>query len=294
MAVDATALDNSVTTADVCAALDAEMVENFGGEVSKLTELLGIFGPEVVAAGTAMFTYTVEGSLDTTDVEEGAETPLSEYKVSKTQIDPIEVRPYRKLTTAQAVLKGGFENAVTRTDAQMVKDVRNALLKGFFDFLATGTGTASGVGLQGALAQGDAALFDAMETNGDAADRVVHFVNPHDIADYLANAQVTLQTVFGMQYLETFLGVSDVFVTNRVDEGAVYVTPAENIHLYGVDFGSLGTAGLEYATQDGSLIGVHHEANYARTSAETYVLSGALMLAEIENYIVKATISPSA
>lgn len=153
MAVDATALDNSITTDDVCTALDVEMVENFTGELTKLTDLLGIFGPEVVAAGTAMFTYTVEGSLDATEVAEGAEMPLSEYKVAKNQIDPIEVKPYRKLTTAQAILKSGFENAVTKTDSQMVKDVRNAVLADFFAFLATGTGTAEGTGLQGALAQ---------------------------------------------------------------------------------------------------------------------------------------------
>lgn len=291
MAVDSTKLDNSITTGDVCVALDIEMQENFKGELTRLTEMLGLFPPEIVAAGTAMYTYEVTGSLDATTVAEGAETPLSQYKVAKNPIGEIAVKPYRKLTTAQAILRSGFENAVTKTDAQMVKDVRNSVLADFFTFLATGTGSATGTGLQGALAQADAELIDAMETNGDSADRFVHFVNPHDIADYLANAQVTLQTVFGMQYLETFLGVSDVFVTNRVAENTLYVTPAENIHLYGVDFGSLGSAGLSYTTQDGSLIGVHHEANYARTSAETHVLTGALMLAEITDYIVKGTIA---
>ena len=294
MAVDSTALDNSITTDDVCTALDVEMIENFTGDLNRLTEILGIFSPDIVAAGTAMYTYTVSGSLDTTTVAEGAETPLSEYKVTKNPIDAITVKPYRKLTTAQAILKSGFTNAVTKTDKQMLKDVRNSILEDFFTFLATGTGTATGAGLQAALAQADAALIDAMETNGDAADAIVHFVNPHDIADYLANAQVTLQTVFGMQYLETFLGVSNVFVTNRVAANTIYVTPAENIHLYGVDFASLGSAGLSYSAQDGSLIGVHHDANYARTSAETYVLTGALMIAEIENYIIKASIDPSA
>lgn len=290
MAIDTTALDGTVGTDDVVAALDQEMIENFKGDLTRLTDVLGIFSPEVVAAGTTMFTYTVSGALDSSDVAEGAEVPLSEYKVEKNPVDTIEVKPYRKLTTAQAILKSGFTNAILKTDAKMIAHVRDGILTDFFEFLATGTGSASGTGLQGALAQADAKLQSELETNGDAADRVIHFVNPFDIADYLANAQVTLQTVFGMQYLQSFLGVGDVFVTNRVEQGTVYVTPVDNIHLYGIDFGSLGEAGLQYTSQDGSLIGVHHEANYTRTSAETYVLTGALMIAEVLNYIVAAEI----
>ena len=65
----------------------------------------------------------------------------------------------------------------------------------------------------------------------------------------------------------------------------------ENIHIYRIDFSTLGDAGLAYTTMDGSLIGVHHEGAYNRTSSETYVLSGALFLPEYKNYIVKGTIT---
>ena len=285
------ALTNSVTTEDVVAALAQEFVENFDGELSRLTEVLGIFRPEIVAAGTTMYQYEVTGSLNATTVAEGDEVPLSNYEVAKTPIGEHTMKPYRKLTTAQAIAKSGFENAVTRTDNKMVKDIRANILDSFFTFLATGTGTATGAGLQAALAQADAKLADTMETNGDSADRIIHFVNHYDIADYLAKAQVTTQTVFGMNYLQSFLGVNDIFVTNKVAKGTVYVTPVENIHVYGVDFGALGQAGLTYSTQDGGLLGVHHEANYARTSSETYALVGCDLLAEVKNYIVKATVT---
>ena len=270
------ALSNTTTSADIANALDQEMVENFTGELSKLTDVIGIISPEVIPAGTALYTYEVTGTLTDGDVDEGDEVPLSKY---------------RKLTTAEAILKGGYENSIYKTDKKMVKDVRSDILDSFFTFLGTGTGTATGTGLQSALAYADAALQTAMEANGDSADRVIHFVNPTDIADYLANAQVTLQTVFGMQYLQTFLGVTDVFVTSRVPENTVYVTPAENIHLYGIDFATLGSTGLSYTTQDGGLIGVSHNVDYTRVSAETHVLSGVLMLAEILNYVVKPSIT---
>lgn len=288
-------LSNTVTSDDIANALDQEMVEHFAGELSKLTDVVGIFPPEVVPAGTALYVYTVTGTLTSGTVAEGDEVPLSSYEVDKTPIGEVPLSKYRKLTTAEAILKGGYENSIYKTDRKMVKDVRADVLDAFFAYLATGTGSASGDGLQGALAHADAALQTEMEGNGDSADRIVHFVNPTDIADYLASAQVTLQTVFGMQYLQNFLGVTDVFVTSHVPENTVYVTPVENIHIYGIDFATLGSTGLAYTTQDGGLIGVSHDVDYVRVSAETHVLSGVMMLAEVLNYVVVASVTdPSA
>lgn len=285
------ALTNTITAADIAAAQDIEMLLSFKGETDRLTEILGIFKPEVVAAGTTMYQYSVTGTLNTATVAEGDEVPLSKYDVDKNPVASITVKPYRKLTTAQAILKSGYENAVAKTDRKMLSQIRKGIISDFFTFLGKGTGAATGAGLQGAFAQGDAELRDTMETNDDEADALVHFVNPFNIADYLAGADVTVQTVFGMQYLQSFMGVENIFITNKVAKGTLYVTPVENIHIYGVDFSALGTAGLEYAVQDGSLIGVHHKPAYDRTSAETYVLTGALMIPEIKDYIVKTTIT---
>lgn len=285
------ALNNTITTTDVATALDVEMSMNFDQEVNRLLEVLGIFGTEVVPAGTALYQYKVTGSLDGTTVDEGDEVPLSKYTVEKDPIGELVVKPYRKLTTAQAILKSGFENAVRKTDNKMVKDIRGGILTDFFTFLGNGTGTSTGAGLQAALAKADAALGDALEANNDSSDRYVHFVNRQDIADYLAKAAITTQTVFGMEYLQNFLGVTDVFITSKVTAGTIYVTPIENIHIYGVDFGALGAAELTYEQQENSLIGVHHEPNYSRTSAETYVLTGASFIPEAKNYIIKGTVT---
>ena len=110
------ALTNTITAADIAKSQDIEMLTNFNGELNRLTEILGLFDPEIVAAGTAMFQYTVTGSLNTSPVAEGDELPLSKYTVTPTQLDPITIKPYRKLTTAQAILKGGYENAIAKTD----------------------------------------------------------------------------------------------------------------------------------------------------------------------------------
>ncbi len=285
-------LDNTIKAEDTVSALDIEFIANFQHDLDRLTEILGITSPEVIPAGSAMYQYKVTGTLSAESVEEGDEVPLSKYTVTKDPIGEYEIKPYRKLTTAQAVLKGGFQNSVLRTDAQMVKDIRAGILDKYFTFLGNGTGTATGVGLQATAAQMSAKLIDTLEKNNDSANALVWFVNPFDIADYLAKAEVTLQTVYGMQYLESFLGMQNVFVTNKVEAKTVYLTPTENIHLYGVDFGALAQGGLTYETQQSNLIGVHHQPAYNRTSCETYALVGATLLAEVKDYIVKGTITP--
>lgn len=288
-------LENTVTTADVVTALDVEMATRFDEEVGKLRELLGIFDVEVIQAGQALYQYTVTGSLESDAVAEGDEVPLSEYKENRTAIGEMTVRPYRKMTTAQAILKGGFEGAVLKTDRKMVKDARGVVLSDFFSTLAAGTGAPSGapssgiVGLQAALAYADAGLGDALEANSDETDAVVHFVNRQDVAGYLARSEVSTQTTFGLEYLKDYMGVKNVFITSRVSKGTCYATPVENIHIYGVDFAALDQGGLSYTVSDSSLIGVAHVPAYNRASAETNILVGAKILAEATNYIVKAT-----
>lgn len=284
-------LDNTTKAEDLVVAQDIQFVANFQNDLDRLTEILGIFGPEVITAGTALYQYKVTGSLSAESVEEGDEVPLSEYTVTKENIGEYEIKPYRKLTTAQAVLKAGYENAVLRTDRKMLRDIRAGILGKFFTFLGNGTGTATAVGLQATLAQMNAKLVDTLEKNNDSTSTLAWFINPFDSADYLGNAEVTLQTVYGMQYLQSFLGVQNVFITNKVDAKTVYVTPTENIHLYGVDFGALAQGGLTYETQQSNLIGVHHQPAYNRTSCETYALVGATLLAEVKDYIVKGTIT---
>lgn len=44
----------------------------------------------------------------------------------------------------------------------------------------------------------------------DDAAEPVHFVNPLDIADYLKAANISVQTAFGMNYVQDFLGLGTV------------------------------------------------------------------------------------
>lgn len=237
--------------------------------------------------------YELVGGSGSSYVE-GDLVALSHYKVDKVPIGDTSFLPYRKVTTAQAIAKAGFDNAVLKTDNKMLKDVRASIVDYFYGHLdADGAATASAATLQALLAQMEAKLADALERNHDSAGRIIHWVNRFDVADYLATANVSTQTAFGMTYLESFLGIEHVIVTSAVPKGTAFATPDENLHLYGVDFGSLGQAGLAYEVSDSGLIGVHHDPKYNRTSVETNVLTGAYLLPEVLDYIVKGTIAPT-
>lgn len=287
-------ITNTTTTSDVVEALNVQAALNFSGEYDKLAEILGIVAPEVVAAGTALYQLQITGTLNASQAAEGDEVPLSKYAVTKKPVGAVELKKYRKMTSAEAILKSGYEVAIMKTDAKMLTNVRADIMTEFFGFMDEGTTTATGTGLQAALANADAELQVKLEANGDEGGAFVHFVNPLDVAKYIGNAPISTNTAFGMTYLQDFLGIQNVVVTAKVAQGTFYVTPAENIHMYGVDFGALAQAGLAYDVQAGSLIGVAHEAEYGRASAETHVVTGATLFAEVLDYIVKGTVAPAA
>lgn len=297
------AISNSITTAEMNVALDQEFIANFNQDYNRLADILGIFTPETMKAGVVLNQLKITGELNNAKTDdsssgtayvEGDLVALSKYMAEKVPVKTVGIVPYRKLTTAAAILKSGYEAAVLKTDQKMLAQIRNAIVAQFFAFLANGTGEATGKSLQAAAANVDAVLGDTLESNDDSTDRIVHFISRQDAADYLGNAAITTQTAFGLTYLEQFLGFTNVFMTNKVPKGTIYATPVENIHIYGLDFSALASGGLAYSQDSHGLIGVAHKPTYDRVSTETNVLSGTLMFPEVTDYIVKGTIAPAA
>ena len=281
------------------ASMDQEFIRNFEGDLDRLLEVLGIFGAETIAAGTTLKMLKVTGELNNsvtagskesatgdtavqlgsssgTAYVEGDEVALSKFTATYEPVGEAEAFPYRRMTTHKAIQQSGYVNAVLKTDKHMASLVRRSIVSQFFSFLLKGTGTATGKGLQACAAAVDAKLGNTLETNGDAAERVVHFIN---------------QNLFGLTYLENFLGLSGVFLTNQVAKGTMIATPADNIRIFGVDFGELATSGLTYTVSDSGLIGVAHTPAYDHVSVETNVLAGATFFPEVKDYIVKGTIT---
>lgn len=260
-----------------------------------------VASPAKADIGTYYVAYASQGSSSGTGYVEGDRITRSQYKVEKVDIGDVEFVPYAKQTTAQAILRGGFENAIARTDRKAIREMRGDVLAKFFSLLENGTSVVAPAAggtysLQQLLAFMDATLKDSMETNGDGGDdtNAVFFVNRQDAAAYLAVTNIVTQDAYGLTYLQNFLGVRNVILTNKVQSGTVRATTVENIHIYGMDFGALANTGLVYESDELGLIGVQHAIDYDHASAETYLVRSTNFVPEVLDYIVKGSMTPVA
>lgn len=294
---------NTTAASAVIKAAEQEFVESFRGDYDQLVDVLGLFEVETATAGTAIYQHAISGALlNTTTVEgssgtayvEGDFIARSKYTTTKNLVGEVEFVPYARQVTAKAIQKSGLDVAISRVDRKAMQELRGAILTEFFAYLANGTSTASGTGLQAALAYASAKLGDALESAHEAGGESVYFINRQDAASYLAEANISTQNVFGMTYLRDFLGVQNAILTNKVSSGTIYATPVDNIHVYGLDFGALGEAGLVYETDSLGLVGIHHEPDYNYGSVEAFLVRGAKFVPEKLDFIVKATINEAA
>lgn len=228
---------NTIMAADLARVREKDFNLQFTGNINKLVEALGVTRKEEVEEGTTLKVLKVTGTLESGDVPEGEIIPLSKYETTWEPIGEINLKKWRKGTTAEAILKKGYDQACGETTDKMVKDIQKGIRTQFFTFLGnTGSSsTASGDTLQKALANGWGQLQVLWE---DDEVETVYFLNPLDIADYLGTAQVTMQTVFGMNYIENFLGLGTVFTNTNVPQGTFYATAKENIVMYFINVAS--------------------------------------------------------
>lgn len=269
---------------------EVEFVETFRESLKKLIEALGITRKIPASAGTVLKTYKATGTLQSgRNIAEGQIIPLSQYTVEPKSYKEIELKKYRKSTSAEAIVKYGFNQAVNMTSDKMHKDVAKVIKNDFFTELATGTGVATGIGLQATLAQVWGQLQTVYEDNDI---ETIHFINPLDIADYLASADVTTQTAFGMTYIENFLGMGTVFMNSSVPKGKVYGTAKENLVMYyiPVNGADLGEA-FAFTTDDTGYIGIHEVTDYTNMTSQDVVVDGVEFFAENLAGVVIGTIS---
>ena len=281
--------NNLITRSDLARVREVDFTLMFSESVKKLVEALGVTRKIAKQAGTVLKSYKATGTLQDGNVAEGELIPLSKYVTEPVTYKEIALKKWRKATTAEAIVDRGYDQAVTMTTDRMLRDVQKGIRADFFTFLGTGTAAATGNGLQAALAQSWGQLQVKFEDDEISA---VHFVNPLDIADYLATATVTTQTAFGMTYLEDFLGMGKVFLNTSVPKGKVYSTAADNIVLYyiPVNGADLGEA-FNFTSDETGYIGIHEEPDYTNMTASDTVINGMELFAERLDGVVVATIA---
>lgn len=292
---------NVTTTAQyTTTAREVDFVTRFNDNWDALRTILGIMRPIRKAPGTKLVSYKAEvdgGLKGGSTVAEGDEIPFTKMKVAPVAYGDIEVSKYAKSVTIESVAKYGAEVAVEKTDDAFLVALQNKILGDFYTFLATGSLALTPKTWQQALAQAKGkALAKFMGMDKDVTE-VVGFANIMDFYDYLGDKEITTQTMFGLTYVQNFLGYSTLFLLpdKYVAAGKVIATPVENIDLYYVDPSDSDFAklGLNYTVKgETNLIGVHVEGDYSRATGDMYAIMGMKLWAEYLDGIAVATVTP--
>lgn len=282
---------NVIKKANIAKVRELDFAQLFGENINNLIKLLGITRKIPVQAGTVLKVLKVTGTLQSGSVPEGEIIPLSQYATTWTAIGEMKLNKWRKATTAEAIMKGGYDQAVNETNAKLIRDIQKSIRSDFITYLGLGTGSASGTTLQSALADAWGQLQVKFE---DDDIQAVFILNPLDVADYLKTAQISTQTAFGFTYIENFLGLGTVILTAGVTKGTFYATASQNIVAYYID--ARGADGLGEAfdfTTDSEtgFVGVHEEGNYQRLQSETVAIAGVDIFAEVVDGVIVGEIN---
>ena len=280
---------NLIKKEDLARAREIDFAYRFGESIKKLMEALGVTRKIPKQAGTVLKAYKATGTLQDGAVAEGETIPLSKYKTEPVALAEIVLKKWRKATSAEAIVERGYNQAVVMTKEAMLKDVQKGIRKDFFDFLAKGTGEAEGSTFQAALANAWGQLQVLFE---DDEIQSVYFMNPLDVADYLATANISLQNAFGMTYVKDFLGLGTVIFNSSVPKGKIFATAADNLVLYYIPVnGADLNEAFDFTSDETGLIGVHESPDYTNMTASDTVVSGIALFAERIDGVVVATIS---
>lgn len=283
--------ENLIKSEDLVRIREVEFTFMFSESIKKLVEALGVTRKIPKQAGTVLKAYKATGTLQDGSVPEGDLIPLSQYKTEAINFVEIELKKWRKATSAEAITEKGYDQAVTMTTDRMIKDVQKGIRKTFFDFLSTGTGIANGTTFQATLAQAWGQLQVLFE---DDEIEAVYFMNPLDVADYLASANITLQTAFGMTYVEDFLGLGTVIFNSSVPKGTIYATAKDNLVLYYIPVnGADLNEAFSFTSDELGLIGIHEQPDYDNMTAKDTVISAIVLFAERIDGVVVGTIGGS-
>ena len=282
---------NLITKADLARVREVDFTLQFTESIKKLVEALGVTRKQAKQAGTVLKTYKATGTLEDGEVAEGDTIPLSKYIVEAVTYKEITLKKYRKATSAEAIVDRGYDQAVNMTTDRMLKDAQKTIRTDLFASLADGNGRAHGTTFQSALAQAWGQLQVLFEDDEIAS---VFFMNPLDVADYLATASITVQTAFGMSYIENFLGLGTVFLNSSVPQGQIYATAKDNVVMYyvPVNGADLGEA-FEFTSDETGYIGIHELPNYSNMTCEDVVMMGIEFFAEKPDGVVVANIGSS-
>lgn len=286
-----TALPNVYTNVT---ARELDFVSRFGQNWQALQEILGIMNPIKKEAGTKLVSYNASVTLEDGDVNPGAVIPYSKATVEESAKADLSLKKYAKAVPVEDVDKYGAEVAIQKTDEAFLNELQSEVLDDFYDFLSDDTSAMTGneATFQMAVAIAIGKVRDKFKKLRKNASNIVVFVNTMDVYTYLGSADISIQSAFGIDYVQNFLGATTMIISSDIEAGTVIAIPADNIVLYYVDPSTeFAKLGLVYTTDgETNLIGFHVQGNYGTAVGENFALMGLKLWAEYTDGVAIITI----
>ena len=275
-------------------AREIDFVTRFGDTWESLREVLSIMRMIRKENGTVLKTKSASIVLQDGKVGEGEEIPYSLASVEETPYGEITIEKYAKAVSIEAVDEHGAEAAINMTDEAFLNELQGNVLDRFYAHLSTGTLTSDEATFQMAIAMAIGKVKDKFKKMRKNHSKIVVWVNTLDAYKYLGAAELTVQSAFGIDYVENFMGADKMILSSEIAEGKVIATPVDNIICYYVDPSNSGfrKLGLEYTVSgETPLIGFHANGNYSTAVGESFALMGLTLLTEYLDAIAVVTIT---
>ena len=285
--------------ANAVKAREVDFVTRFGRNWDALREILGIMRPIRKTPGTVLRSYTATVTLENGKVGAGNVIPYSSANVQEFTKKDLDLLKYAKAVPIEDVNKYGAEIAVQKTDEAFLNELQTKVLDDFYTFLTDDSEamTDTEATFQMGVAMAIGKVRDKFKKMRKDVSNIVLFVNTLDAYRYLGAAEVTVQSQFGLDYVENFMGARTVILSSEIEEGKIIAVPSDNIVLYYVDpgDGQFGQLGLNYTVQgETNLIGFHANGNYSTAVGESFALLGLTLWAEYADGIAIVTVDPTA
>lgn len=271
-------------------ARELEFVTQFKRNWDALQKLMGIMKPIRKALGTRLVSYKASVNLQSGDVAEGDEIPYSKATVEEVAYKDVTHKKWCKGVTLESVTKWGANIAIRKTDEELRNEITNYILTNFYTFLNTGALVGAATTWQAQLATAKALVLDKFNRLRRTVTEVVGFANILDAYAYLGEQSITVQTMFGVSYVENFLGYKTLFLLSSPDiaRGKVIACPVNNIDLYYVDpsDAEIRALGLDYTVAgETNLVGFATEGVLKRATGDVYAITAMVLWAEYLNGI---------
>ena len=287
-----TNLPNVYTNVD---AREIDFVSRFGDSWQALQDILGIMNPVKKENGTQLVSYTAEVTLEEGNVPAGAVIPYSQATVTASIKDDVVLKKYAKAVPVEDVNKYGTSVAVEKTDNAFLNELQGNVIDDFYNVLKNNSSAMGETydNFQMAVAMAIGMVRDKFKRMRKNASDVVVFVNTLDAYRYLGSAEISVQTAFGLDYIENFMGARAVILSSDIPENKVIAIPSDNIVLYYVDPSTaFAELGLVYTTDgETNLIGFHVQGNYGTAVGESFALMGMRLWLEYADGVAINTIS---